>query len=98
MTKLFFLQEQPPEVFRKKGFARNFPKFAGKHSCQGLFFKESDGLRPATLLKKRLLHSCFFVNFAKFLKAPFVTEHIWWLVLYLSSIFSTRSFFVWYCK
>ena len=59
MTKLFFLQEQPPEVFRKKGFARNFPKFAGKHPCQGLFFKKSDGLRPATLLKKRLLHSCF---------------------------------------
>ena len=29
------------------------------------------GLRPATLLKKRLWHRCFPVNFAKFLKALF---------------------------
>ena len=27
-------------------------------------------LRPATLLKKRLCHRCFPVNFAKFLKTP----------------------------
>ena len=61
MTKPFFLQEQPPEVFCKKGFARNFPKFEGKHPCQGLLFKKSADMRPATLLKKRLLHSCFFL-------------------------------------
>ena len=29
------------------------------------------GLRPATLLKKRLLHRCFPVNFVKFLITPF---------------------------
>ena len=28
------------------------------------------GLRPATLLKKRLLHRCFPVNFAKFSRTP----------------------------
>ena len=28
-------------------------------------------LRPATLLKKRLWHRCFHVNFAKFLRTPF---------------------------
>ena len=28
-------------------------------------------LRPATLLKKRLWHRCFPVNFAKFLRTPF---------------------------
>ena len=28
-------------------------------------------LRPATLLKKRLKHRCFQVNFAKFLRPPF---------------------------
>ena len=27
--------------------------------------------RPATLLKKRLWHRCFPVNFAKFLRTPF---------------------------
>ena len=31
--------------------------------------------RPATLLKARLWHICFHVNFAKFLRTPSVTEH-----------------------
>ena len=47
------------------------------------------GLRPATLLKKRLWYRCFPVNFAKFLGTPFlqntsgrlllytIIEHIW---------------------
>ena len=30
------------------------------------------GLRPATLLKKNLWHSCFPMNFAKFLRTPFL--------------------------
>ena len=32
---------------------------------------------PATLFKKRLWHRCFPVNFVKFLRAPFYTEHLW---------------------
>ena len=40
--------------------------------CQGLFFDKFAGMRPATLLKKRLWHSCFPVNFAKLLKATFL--------------------------
>ena len=32
--------------------------------------------QPVTLFKKRLWHRCFPVNFAKFLKAPFFTEHL----------------------
>ena len=35
-----------------------------------LFFNKVAGLRPATLLKKRLWHRCFPVNFAKFLRTP----------------------------
>ena len=42
----------------------------------------SAGLRPATLLKKRLWHRCFPVNFAKFLRTPFSTEHLRWLLLF----------------
>ena len=38
-------------------------------------------LRPATLLKKRLWHRCFPVNFVKFLRTPFFIEHLWWLPL-----------------
>ena len=39
------------------------------------------GRRPATLLEKRLWHRCFPMNCAKFLRAPFLTEHLWWLLL-----------------
>ena len=68
-------------VFCRKGVLRNFSKFTGKHLCQSLFFNKVAGLRPATLLKKRLWHRCFLANFAKFLRAPFLTEHLWWLLL-----------------
>ena len=34
-----------------------------------------------TLLKKKLHHSCFLVNVAKYLKTPFCMEHLWWLLL-----------------
>ena len=58
-----------PEVFRKKGVLISFTKFTGRY------------LRPATLLKKRLWRKCFAVNFAKFLRTPFFTEHLRWLLL-----------------
>ena len=59
----------------KKSVLRNFEKFTGKHLCQSIFFNKVAGLSPrlspATLLKKRLWHRCFPVNFAKFLRTPF---------------------------
>ena len=71
-----------PEVFCKKDVLRNFAKFTGKHGFQSLFFA---GLRPATLLKERFWHRCFPVNFVKFLRTPFLKEHLWWLLLDLES-------------
>ena len=56
----------------RKGVLRNFAKFTGKHLRQSLFFNKVAVLRPATLLKKRLWHRCFPVNFAKFLRTPFL--------------------------
>ena len=56
----------------KKGVLRNFAKFTGKHLYQSLFFNKIAGLRSATLLKKKLWHRCLPVNFAKFLRAPFL--------------------------
>ena len=50
---------------------RNLAKFTGK-LCQGLFLNEVAGLRPTTLLKKRLWHRCFPVIFEKFLRTPFL--------------------------
>ena len=40
------------------------------------FFNKIAGLSPATLLKKRLWHKCFPVNFEKFIRIPFLTEHL----------------------
>ena len=53
-----------PEVFCKKGVLRFFPKFTGKHLCESLVFNK--------VVKKRLWHRCFPVNFAKFLRTPFL--------------------------
>ena len=65
----------------KKGVLRNFAKLAGKHLCQRLFFNKVADLRPATLFKKRHWHRCFTMNFTKFLRIPFFTEHLRWLLL-----------------
>ena len=48
-----------------KGVHRNFEKL-------------TEHLKPAILLKKKLWHSCFPVNFAKFLRTTFYIEHLWW--------------------
>ena len=68
-------------MFCKEGVLRNFAKFTGKYLCQSLFFNIVVGLRPATFLKKRQWHSCFPINFVKFLRT-FLTEHLRWLLLY----------------
>ena len=65
----------------EKGFLRNFEKFTGKQLFQSLFFNKVAVRRPAILLKERLWHRCFPVNFAKFLRTPFSTEHLQWLLL-----------------
>ena len=62
-------------VFFKKVVFKNFAKFTGKHLCQSLVFDKVADLRPATLLKKRPWHRCFVLNFAKFLRTPFLIEH-----------------------
>ena len=80
-----------PEVFCKTGVCRNLTKFTEKRICQCLFFNKIVGLRtatlfkkrlwhrclrPPTLFKKRLWHRCLPVNFVKFLRTPFYTEHL----------------------
>ena len=54
------------EVFYKKSVLGNFTKFTGKQLCQRLFFNKVAGLRPP----------CFLMNFVKFPRTPFFTEHL----------------------
>ena len=37
----------------------------------------------ATLLKKRIWHSCFPMNLTKFLITPFLTEHLWSVIQFI---------------
>ena len=86
-------KSSPLEVSCKKGVLKNFVKFTGKHVCRSLFFNKVAGIKPAvTLLKKRLRHWRFPVNFANFLRTPFSVEHLWWLLL---SVVMSRSFIFW---
>ena len=68
--------------------------------CQSLLFNKVAGLRPATFLKKRLWHSCFLVNFAKFLRTPFsqntsgrlLLKYLHWILPYHNFTFTSLYF------
>ena len=79
----------------KKGVLRSFAKFTEKHFCQSLFCNKVAGLRPANLLKKRFWHSCFPVNFAKFLRTPFLQNtSSRMLLLWVFCNFQITAFFL----
>ena len=50
----------------------------------------------APLLKKRLWYMRFPVNFAKFLRSPFLTEHFQWLLLSIRSFKRQIDFSFWH--
>ena len=52
-----------------------------QYSQENTCTKVSFSIRSATLLKKRLCHRCFPVNFAKFLRTPFLQNTSWRLLL-----------------
>ena len=56
-----------------------------KHTASYLLYvvQDNHGLRPAYLLKKRLWHKYFPMNFAKFLRTPLFTDHLRWLLFEL---------------
>ena len=45
------------------------------------------GLKACNYIKKRLQHRCFPVKFPKFLRTPFFTEQLRWLLLSLHNLF-----------
>ena len=58
-------------VFCEKVFLEISQNSQENTSASVSFFNKVAGLRPATLLKKRLWHRCFPVNLAKLLRTPF---------------------------
>ena len=67
-----YVMKQSPRGVLWNSVLRNFTKFRGKYLAW-----------PAILLKKRLLHRRSPVSFVKFLRTLFLTEHLWWLLLYV---------------
>ena len=63
------------QIFLKIGILKSFANFTGKHLCWSLFLKnlQAEGLQ---FHKKRLQRRYFPVKFAKFLRTPFLTEHL----------------------
>ena len=72
---LEILQKQPLGVFCKIKCSWKFRKIHRKHLCQSLFFNEVAGLRPATLLRKRLWQRCFPVNFVNLRRTHFLIQN-----------------------
>ena len=54
--------------------------FTGKHQSQSLLFNKVTGRPIYNFIKKRLWHRCVHVNFAKFIRTPFLTEYLRWLL------------------
>ena len=75
ITFTISLQKQPPEVFCNKRCSKKFCKIHMKAPVPESFFWWS--CKACNFIKKRLWQRCFPVNFAKFLRTPFVTEHLW---------------------
>ena len=79
-------------VFTKFNVLFDIPERATdpcKYAFRSSVPKVSQSSQPATLLKKKLWHRCFPVNITKFLRTPFLTEHLRWLLLcFVTGMFS----------
>ena len=76
MCKTGNFRSSHQRCFLLKGVLWSFAKFTEKHLCQSLFFNKVAGIRPDTLW-----HRCFPMNFAKFLRTPFLENTSWRLLL-----------------
>ena len=75
MWMFWKIPKQFLEVLCQKGVLKNFAKFTGNSPFNNV------GLSPPTLLKKRPLHRCFPMKFAKFSRTPFLIKYLRWLLL-----------------
>ena len=78
------LEEQPLADVLKIGFLKSFAIFTGKHLCWSVFLNKVVGLRPATLLEKKLQHRFFCENCTVFKNTVF-REHLRWRLMSLET-------------
>ena len=81
LIKSFFYMTRSsrPDVFCEKVFLE-ISQNSQENTCARVSFLIKLQAPPAALSKKRPWHRRFPVKFSKFLKTPFFTEHLWWLL------------------
>ena len=79
MTFLIFRSSRS-EVFCRKRVSLEIAQSSQGNTCSRVSFLIK--LQACALLKQRLWHRCFPVNFAKFLRTPFLTEYFRWPLLF----------------
>ena len=78
-------------VLWKKVFLE-ISKFTGKHLCQNVIFNKVAGLRPAIkFIKNDTLAQVFPVNFAKFLRTPFLQNTSGRLLLTIHTTYTRKT-------
>ena len=81
----YFEVKQIEAVFRRCIFAIDVPKkFRKCHRKAPVFesfFNIVAGLKACNFTEKRFQCRCFLVKFVNFLRAPYFTEHLQWLLL-----------------
>ena len=66
----------------KKSGIYKFTDIVGKIPVLESVFDVFPDLRVCNFITKKLLHRCFPVTLAKFLRKPFLTGHLRWMLLY----------------
>ena len=72
------------DIFQKHSFA-DVLQNSGSEKLRKFHWK-TFVLKACNFHKKRFQYRCFSVKFVKFLSSPFLTEHLWWLLLISLSI------------
>ena len=66
-SPLIYRANQSTRFYMIMASVKRFVKFTGKHSCRNIFFYKVAGLMSAILLKNRLRHKYFPLNFEHYL-------------------------------
>ena len=94
----FYVQKQSFTDVLQNRFSK-ISQNSQENTCVRVSLNKVAGRRPTTLLKRRLWHRSFRMNFTKFLRALFFSEHLRWLLLYLKCCYEfllkTKSGVLW---
>ena len=84
IERVLITPRKRPQV-HKYLFRTSFRNFTGKTPVLESLFKKVAGPQACNFIEKRFQHSCFPVKFAKFFRAHFFTEGLWWLLFKISN-------------